>query len=74
MIIWLNRFVVQTTLCTYDALISTIWEDDKFNRTPQDINGLAKEIRKLFEEHGGQDAWLKTKKTVGYILKINYEP
>jgi DNA-binding winged helix-turn-helix (wHTH) protein len=65
----------QPTVCTYDELINTIWKDenDRLSRTPLEVNGLAKDIRKIFTKNGGDSSWLETKKTIGYILKITCE-
>jgi len=58
----------QPVLCTYEELIGYLWPgDDRLNRGPQEVNGLAREIRKLLEEYQAADQ-LETVKRKGYIL------
>ena len=63
----------QPTVCTYDELITAIWKGDNFGDKRSLINGLAKDIRKIFTENGGDSSLLDTRKTKGYLLKISCE-
>ncbi len=63
----------QPTVCTYDELITAIWKGDNVGDKRSLINGLAKDIRKIFTDNGGNFDWLVNRKTKGYLLKISCE-
>lgn len=64
-------------VCEYQELISAVWgtESDAEGRTALEINGLARDIRKLFAEYSDKtDAeLLVTVRRLGYLLKIQSE-
>lgn len=59
-------------ICTYQELSYAIWNYDKLKNN-HDLANLAKEIRNIFEENGGDREWLITRRNRGYILKIDCE-
>lgn len=60
----------QPVLCTYEELIAYLWPgDDRLNRGPQEVNGLAREIRKLLAGYKAADQ-METVKRKGYILRF----
>lgn len=67
----------ESMVCGYGDLIACIWEGSEIhNHTAQDINSLARDIRKLFEQHGSKtDATngLITVRGFGYRLNIPCE-
>lgn len=65
-------------VCEYQELISAVWGNglDAEGRTALEVNGLARDIRKLLEEYSNindAEAALVTIRRMGYLLKIQSE-
>jgi DNA-binding winged helix-turn-helix (wHTH) protein len=61
-------------VCTYEELIQAIWPDKPDKMIPNDLQGLAREIRKEFNASGGEGfRLLETRKGLGFILQISVE-
>ena len=59
-------------VCPYDELIEALWPGKPVINN--DVQGLAREIRKALNEYGGTGAQLlETRKGLGYILHITVE-
>ena len=60
-------------VCTYNELIEALWPGTD-RMVANDVQGLAREIRKQFNTYGGNGAMLlETRKGLGYILNITVE-
>lgn len=69
----------EPVLCRYDELLAGIWPNEvETNASPgnDQVQKLVLEIRNLFEQYGeiDREAWLKTKRGQGYLLRITIEP
>jgi hypothetical protein len=65
-------------VCEYQELISSVWGNgpDAEGRTALEVNGLARDIRKLLAEYSSTtdaEATLVTIRRMGYLLKIQSE-
>ncbi|MGL5807067.1 MAG: FHA domain-containing protein [Xenococcaceae cyanobacterium] len=60
----------QTTICEYDELIQSVWQNDTFRRDRKAINHLIWRIRDKIELDSGEPQFLKTVKGRGYSLDI----
>ena len=67
----------EPVICNYEELIHAVWSgEDAQERTNGDINGIAREIRKLFDEKPSSEdgkQFLETRKGEGYLLRIATE-
>lgn len=67
----------QPIVCEYDELIDYIWRNDnnaKYDKDPQNIHTLANEIRNCLRKFlDNPDDYLETKRSRGYMLKIDCE-
>ncbi|MCT7973422.1 FHA domain-containing protein [Laspinema olomoucense] len=65
----------QPIVCHYQDLIEAIWPNED-SHTSLEINGLAREIRKIFEQYSPEtdpNLFLKTIRRLGYLLDISCE-
>jgi len=60
-------------LCPRQELIAEIWGPEDFGSHEQDLDRLAMEIRKIFQQKTAGEQWLETMVGAGYLLHIDSE-